>query len=82
MVADTLSRIPGSELLTSFELCSLYSTLGVQHVEDLPVKLLAPVGACADVSTCSRQLFDKCSLKLLNGVISIHERDSFRQQLL
>ncbi len=32
VIADTLSRIPGSELLTSFELCSLFSTLGVQHV--------------------------------------------------
>ncbi len=36
MVADTLSRIPGSELLSYSELCSSMCTLGVLHVCDLP----------------------------------------------
>ena len=39
VVADSLSRIPGSELLTSFELCSMCCTLGISHVEDLPFAL-------------------------------------------
>jgi hypothetical protein len=29
VVADALSRIPGSECLTSLELCSMHFTLGV-----------------------------------------------------
>lgn len=39
VVADTLSRMPGSELLTSLEFCSMICTLGVKHADDLPVKL-------------------------------------------
>ncbi len=39
VVADCLSRIPGSELLTAGELCSLSHTLGVIHSIDLPVSL-------------------------------------------
>ena len=39
MVADTLSRVPGSELLTAAELCSSSCTLNVCHVDDLPAKL-------------------------------------------
>ena len=39
MVADTLSRIPGSEKLDQVELCSYCCTLGVLHVDD----------GCADV---------------------------------
>ena len=71
--------MPSSELLTSFELCSLHCTLGVPHVEDLPVKLLMPCGNDVDVRKFDRQLCSLNSLKLLNGVISIEARDSFRQ---
>ncbi len=39
VVADALSRIPGSELLTSSELCNICCTLGISHVEDLPLSL-------------------------------------------
>jgi hypothetical protein len=39
IVADLLSRIPGSECLSKFELCGMFSTLGVSHCEDLPLKL-------------------------------------------
>ncbi len=39
MVADTLSRIPGSEHLDISLLCSYDSTLGVLHIDD----------SCADV---------------------------------
>ena len=39
MVADTLSRIPGSEMLDVSLLCSCWYTLGVEHVDD----------GCADV---------------------------------
>ncbi len=63
--------MPGSELLTSFELCSLHCTLGVPHVEDLPEKLLVPCGNVGVVDSCDRQLFCLNRLKLLNGVISI-----------
>ncbi len=56
IVADALSRVPGSELLTSKELCSMLCTLSVQHVDDVPVKLCdadvssVPVAGGADVS--------------------------------
>ncbi len=74
MVADSLSRIPGSELLTASELCSMCHTLGVMHANDVPVSLcdaeVAP--GAADVSHPS----------FLHGVISINERDSFRDKLL
>ena len=39
MVTDTLSRVPGSEMLTSFEVCSFDCTLGILHVDDVPAKL-------------------------------------------
>ncbi len=74
VVADALSRIPGSELLTSSELCNMCCTLGVAHVEDLPLALcdadVAP--GAADVSQPS----------FLTGILSINERDSFRDKLL
>ncbi len=44
MVADSLSRIPGSEFLNQDELLSNVCTLNVLHVPDLPTKL------CADVA--------------------------------
>ncbi len=44
MVADSLSRIPGSELLSQNELLSSVCTLNVFHVPDLPKKL------CADMA--------------------------------
>ena len=74
VVADTLSRIPGSELLTASELCSMCCTLGVTHAVDLPVSLCDAEAApgAADVSQPS----------FLNGIISINERDSFRSKLI
>ena len=39
MVADALSRIPGSEFLTSFKCCSSLYILGIQHVDDVAAKL-------------------------------------------
>ncbi len=73
MVADSLSRIPGSELLTATELCSMSHTLGMAHIVDLPASLcdaeVAP--SVADVSPA-----------FLGGIISINERDSFRSKLL
>ena len=39
VVADTLSRVPGSELLDVLCLCSSVFTLGIEHVDD----------GCADV---------------------------------
>lgn len=41
VVADTLSRIPGTELLNTSALCCNSCTLGVSHVPDLPAKLLS-----------------------------------------
>ncbi len=38
-MADTLSRVPGSELLGASFLCSFVCTLGIEHVDD----------GCADV---------------------------------
>ncbi len=38
-MADTLSRVPGSEVLDVSSLCSFVCTLGVVHVDD----------GCADV---------------------------------
>ena len=73
VVADTLSRIPGSEFLTASELCNMCCTLGVAHVEDLPV-----VSGVADVSLSDADV----APSFLNGVISINERDSFRSKLL
>ncbi len=73
MVADSLSRIPGSEFLAASELCSVSHTLGVMHAVDLPLSLcdaeVAP--GAADVSPT-----------FLNGIISINERESFRDKLL
>lgn len=39
MVADALSRVPGSEVLTDSELCSFLCTLNITHVDDVPIKL-------------------------------------------
>lgn len=39
MVADALSRVPGSELLNKFELCSDLCTLNIFHVDDVPLKM-------------------------------------------
>ena len=64
MVADTLSRMPGSELLTSLKLCSLNHTLGVKHSKDLPAKM----GGSED----NVNLF-------MSGIISINERNTFRK---
>ncbi len=69
VVADSLSRIPGSELLTANELCNMCCTLGVTHVEDLPFALCD-----ADVAPSAADV----SHTFLNGIISINERDSFR----
>ena len=63
VIADTLSRIPGSELLACAELCSSIMSLGILHAEDLPAKLCSQV-PCARVG-------------YLNGVISIDERETF-----
>ena len=45
VIADSLSRIPGSELLTSVELCSDVCTLGIHHCDDLPAKLCTATSA-------------------------------------
>ncbi len=76
VVADTLSRIPGSELLTATELCNMCCTLGVSHVEDLPVSL------CADKASVPVAAAESARPVFLNGIISINERDSFRSKLL
>ncbi len=73
MVADALSRVPGSEFLTATELCNMCCTLGVAHVEDLHV-----VSGVADVSLSDADV----APSFLNGTISINERDSFRSKLL
>jgi hypothetical protein len=39
VVADSLSRIPGTETLSALFLCSVFYTLGVQHCADVPAKL-------------------------------------------
>ena len=39
MVADVLSRVPGAEDLSSVQLCSLTHSLGVPHVNDVPLAL-------------------------------------------
>ena len=39
VVADTLSCVPGSWLLTAVELCSDECTLNICHVEDLPADM-------------------------------------------
>ncbi len=76
VVADSLSRIPGSELLTTNELCNMCCTLGVSHVEDLPVDL------CVDKASAPVVGVESARPLFLNGVISINERDSFRAKLL
>jgi hypothetical protein len=50
VVADTLSRVPGSELLTNSEVCSMFCTLGIEHVNDVPPKLYH-VYPADDIST-------------------------------
>lgn len=71
VVADTLSRIPGSEFLTNSELCSHLCTLGVTHVSDMPLKACVTNGS-TETRTC----------EFLNGIISINERESFRIKLI
>ncbi len=66
--------MPGSELLTASELCGMCCTLGVVHSTNLPVRL-CEVEAAPGAVEASRPAF-------LGGVISINERDSFRDKLL
>ncbi len=73
-MADCLSRIPGSEMLTAIELCSASHTLGVTHSVDLPVALCG-VEAAPGVAEASQPAF-------LGGIISINEQDSLRDKLL
>ena len=75
VVADSLSRVPGSELLTCLELCSLDCTLGVPHSSDLPAKLAADVEADAATVVQNVPLFS-------NGILSINERETFRSKLI
>ena len=65
MVADSLSHIPGTELLTATELCSATCTLNVLHVPDLP-----PCMSSFD-ATANNIMF-------LNGIITVNERSYFR----
>jgi hypothetical protein len=48
----------------------MFSTLGVTHSEDLPVKL------CAELNTTT------VIPSFLNGIISINERETFRDKLI
>jgi hypothetical protein len=48
----------------------MFSTLGVTHCDDLPAKL------CAELNTTY------VLPSFLNGIISIHERETFRDKLL
>jgi hypothetical protein len=48
----------------------MFSTLGVPHCEDLPVKM------CSVLNT------NVCFPSFLNGIISINERETFRDKLL
>ena len=34
VVADALSRVPGSEVLSTAQLCSVLYTLGIYHVDE------------------------------------------------
>ncbi len=68
VVADSLSTVPGSELLTAQEICNMCCTLGVAYVEDLPFALCD-----ADVAPSAAEF----SHTFLNGIISIKERDWF-----
>ena len=61
-------------MLTVSELCSVSHTLGVMHAVDLPLSL-CDAEVAPSVADVSRPAF-------LNGVISINERDSFRDKLL
>ena len=65
-MADTLSRIPGSELLSALELCSMFYTLNVLHFVDEPKS----AKKCCTLKSHS--------IPLLNGIISINEKESFR----
>ena len=73
VVADTLSRVPGSELLTATELCSSECTLNICHVEDLPANM------CSDDVSLDHVSCYSSFPAFLNGIISINERDSFRE---
>ena len=66
MVADALSRIPGSELLTSHELLSNDCTLNVMHVQDLPLHMCTTVPGVGSTKSCNAMF--------LNGIICINER--------
>lgn len=72
LVADTLSRVTGSEFLTESELCSMYYILGVIHRQDLPYNIFADMAA--DVAT------DQPAF--LNGILSVYERGILRDKLL
>jgi hypothetical protein len=48
----------------------LVSTLGVKHCDDLPLKLVSSSDVSIDVP------------HFINGVISINERESFRDKLI
>lgn len=61
MVADALSRVPGSETLLGHMLCSCWCTLGVSHVDD----------GCADMAD------DVAAELACHGVISLFENASF-----
>ena len=39
MVADALSRIPGSEVIDCLKLCNMGYTFGMKHVDDLGEEL-------------------------------------------
>lgn len=71
IVADSLSRIPGTKMLTQHELLSADCTLNMFHVEDLPSCMSTSVAAPVDLK-----------VMFLNGVISVNERSTFRSQLL
>jgi hypothetical protein len=61
-------------MLTNLELCSMHSTLGVQHVCDLPLEL------CVGPGSIPSHPFS--NVGFLNEVISIDERETFRNTLL
>lgn len=46
VVADTLSRVPGSDLLSKLEFCSDFCTLNVLHVDESSDDVAADV-ACS-----------------------------------
>ena len=67
VVADSLSRIPGSESLEMLQLCNLVNTFGIKHVDDTPIKL--------------QKQFKGINMLQCNSFLTIHENESFLESI-